>query len=148
MDRLCLGDPTARDAAADIHQVARACEQGEQLAVDEVRRDELRVLQMRSAEVGVVQHPHVAWLEAALLLREVDDVLRRELHVRKKHGQPVTTLGDRLAGLRIENAVRAVVRLGDDRRDRRMDQVQVHLVRGLLERTAHDGKRDRIDHGV
>src|SRR6187431_973624 len=48
----------------------------------------------------------------------------------------------------MEDAVRAVVGLGDDRRDCRMDQMQVHLVGDLLERAAHHRKCDGIGHAA
>src|SRR6185503_7672145 len=90
--------------------------------------------------------PHVARLEAAFLSDQLDDVGDGELHVREEHRQPVTSLRDRLAGRRMEDAVRAVVGFGDDRRDRRMDEMQVHLVGDLFERAAHDRECDGIGH--
>ena len=101
---------------------------------------------MAAADVGVVHDPHVAGLETALGIGQFDDLLHRELHVGKEHGQAITTLGDGFTGGRVEDAVGAVVGLRDDRRHGRMDQVQIHLVGDLFEAAAHHGQSYWIHH--
>src|SRR5438132_1031462 len=54
-------------------------------------------------------------------------------------------LGDGLTGLRVIEAVGAVVGLADDRGDGGPDEVQVHLVADLLECAADDGDGDWVD---
>ena len=140
--------PAARHAAADVHPVAGAGEQREQFAVGEVGRHQHDVLQVRAADIGIVDDPHVARLEAAFLLDERDQVGDGELHVGEEHRQAVAPLRDGLARDGMEDAVRAVVGLGDDRRDRRMDEMQIHLVADLLQRAAHDRECDGVGHAA
>ena len=101
---------------------------------------------MGTTNIGVVQDPYVPALETAVLLGDLQDVLGRELHIGEEHRQAVATLRNRFPRFRVEDAMRAVVGFGNDGRDRRMDQVQIHLVGDLFERAAHHGQRDRIDH--
>ena len=146
MDFRRFRGPASRNVAADVHPVAGRRHQREQLAVDEIGRDQLHVLEMAAAEIGIVHDPDVAGPEAALAVRNHDDALHGELHVGEEDRQAVAALRDRLPGLRVEDPVRAVVRLGDDRRDGGVNEMEVHLVRDLLESAAHDGESHRIHH--
>lgn len=121
-------------------------EDGEQLPVDEARRDELHVLQVAAAQIGIVHDPDVAGLETALRVGDLDHRLDGKLRVGEEDRQAVATLRDGLASHGMEDAVRAVVRLRDDRRERRMNEMEVHLVGNLLERAANNGKCHGIDH--
>ena len=57
----------------------------EDLAVDEMGRDEDDVLQVRSAQIGVVQDPDVSGFESAPVADMRDQVLDGELHVGPEH---------------------------------------------------------------
>jgi hypothetical protein len=141
-----LRRPAAGHAAADVHPVARVGHQREQPPVDEMRGDHLHVLEVAAAEIRVVDDPDVAFVEAALRLGDLDEVLDRELHVGEEDRQAVAALGDRFAGDWMKDAVGAVVRLGDDRRERGVDEMEVHLVADLLEAALDHGESDRIHH--
>jgi hypothetical protein len=142
----CASGPSRRHVAADVHPMAGRRHQGEEFALHEVRRDELDVLQMASAQIRIVHDPNVAGLESALPVRGIDDALHGELHVCKENRQPIAALRDGLSGLAMKDPVRAVVRLRDDRRDGSVDEVEVHLVRNLLESAAYDGESHGIHH--
>ena len=138
--------PAAGGVAADVHPVAGGGHDREQFAFDKNRGDQLHVLQVAATEVWVVQDPHVAGFEATLGVRHLDQALHRELHVGQKHRQAITTLGYGFARGRVEYAVGAVVGFRNDRRYRRVDQVQIHLVGNLFEAAANNGKGYCVHH--
>jgi hypothetical protein len=67
-----------------------------------------------------------------------------------EHREPELALRDQRAVARRIDAVRAVQRLGDHRREGRAHEREVHLVADLLQAVLDDGQRDRIElaHGV
>src|SRR5205809_619423 len=102
---------------------------------------------MRAARVRVVDDEDVARLQAvgAAFPDVLDHCARRELHDADEDRQSQLPLRDHLAVVLRVDAIRAVEALGDDGRERRALEGEVHLARDLLEPVLHDHQRDRID---
>ena len=98
---------------------------------------------MGAAAVGIVDEEDVALHHLALGL---DDRARGELHDAHEDRQTELALGDDVARVAIVDAVRAIEALGDDRREGRALERQIHLAGHLLQAVLHDDQRDGIDH--
>ena len=99
---------------------------------------------MRAAVIGIVEEIGVAVGEAAVARDLVDHGLDGERHRADEDRQAGRALHQRRAGLGVIEAVAGVVRLGDDRIERRAIQRRVHLVGDLDETAVEHRERDRI----
>ncbi len=144
-----MGGEAARHHAADVRPVAGVLQPAEQLAVDEDGLGEAHVHQVGAAEIGVVDDVDVAGLGPAGLALgdEADDVAGRVLHRADEDRQAELALGDQRAGVAVVDAVGAVVGLGDDRREGRAREGDVHLVADLLQAGLDDGEGQGVDGG-
>ena len=84
-------------------------------------------------------------VEIAVARDLVDHRLDREGHGADEDRQAGRALHQGCAGLGVIEAVAGVVRLGDDRIERRAIQRRVHLVGDLDEAAVEHRKRDRIE---
>ncbi len=101
---------------------------------------------MRSAKVRVVDDDHVAGLELVQAVRlPLDDVTHRRLHHTHEQRQPASALHDQLTIVSSIDAIRAVHRLGDDGRERRLLLGEIHLACDHDEAVVDDGERDGIE---
>ena len=146
MDFGGTGAPTARHVAAHVHPVAGSGHDCEQLAVTKHGRNDLHVLQMATANVGVVHDPHVTRLEPTVSARQFDHLLHGELHIGQKHRQTVSALGDGLPGRGMKNAISTIVSLRNDRGHGCMDQMQIHFISDLFEAAAYNGQSYGVHH--
>ena len=109
---------------------------------------------MRATLVRVVEQPDVAILHAgATFGGHAHGGAHGKGHRADKHRQSGLALDQRVAGLRVIQAVAGVVRLGNDGVERAAVQRGVHLVGNLLQPPAQHRKRHRIQnlfshHGV
>ena len=142
-----LGREAARHHAADVRPVAGVLQPAEELAPIVEGQREAHVHQVRAAEVGIVDDVDVAGLGRAglALADQADDLARRILHGADEHRQPELALADQRAGLLVVDAGRAVVGLGDHRREGRAREGDVHLVADLAEAGLDHRQRDGID---
>ena len=140
-----LGVEVARHVAADVEPVADRGEPGEHLAAAHDRAHQAEVVEMRAAVVGVVEQIGVARLQPAVARDLVDHGLDRERHGADEDRQAGRALHQRRAGFGVIEPVAGVVRLGDDRIERRAEQRRVHLVGDLHQTAVEHRKRDGIE---
>ena len=81
--------------AADVGPVAVRLGVGDDLAVDEDRPDDAHVVEVRAAEVGVVDREHVAGVDVAR--ERLDHGLAGEVQRADVHGDVLRALHDRVA---------------------------------------------------
>ena len=140
-----LGVEVARHVAADIEPVADRGEPREHFAVAHQRAHEPHVVQVRAAVIRIVEQIGVARIEVAVARDLVDHRLDGECHRADEDRQAGCALHQRRAGLGVIEAVAGVVRLGDDRIERRAIQRRVHLVGDLDEAAVEHRERDGIE---
>ena len=133
--------------AADVGPMPRVLQPAEVLAPVVEGQREAHVHQVRAAEVGIVDDVDVAGLGRAglALADQADQLARRILHGADEHRQAQLALADQRAGRPVVDARRAVVGLGDDGREGRAREGDVHLVADLAERGLDHGQRDGVD---
>ena len=119
--------------------------QANTLAAAHQRAHQAEIVEMRAAVVGIVEEIGVAGGEIAVARDLVDHRLDREGHGADEDRQARRALHQGGAGLGVIEAVAGVVRLGDDRIERRAVQRRVHLVGDLDEAAVEHRKRDRIE---
>ena len=142
-----VGRKPARDHAAGVGPVAGVGQPAPQAAVVEKRLDELHVHQVGAAKIGVVEDEHVARVQRdRVALDPLDHRSHRELHGADEHRQSQLALRDQRAILCGVDAVRAVKRLGNHRRERRAHERQIHLVADLVEAVLDHGEGDGVEH--
>ena len=137
----------ARHVAADVEPMADRGEPGEHLAAAHQRAHQPEIVEVRAAVVGIVEQVGVAGVETAVARDLVDHGLHRERHGADEDRQAGRALHQRRAGLGVVEAVAGVVRLGDDRIERRAVERRVHLVGDLDQAAVEHRKRDRIERG-
>ena len=142
-----LGVEIARHVAADIEPVADRGEPGENPAGAHERSHQPDVVEMGAAVVWVVEEKCVAGREIAVACDFVDHRLDRERHGADEDRQAGRSLHQGRAGFGMIEAVAGVVRLGNDRIERRAIERRVHLVGDLDETTVEHRERDRIEQG-
>ena len=108
---------------------------------------EAHVHQVRAAEIGIVDDVDVAGLRRAgfALADQSDQLGGGILHGADEHRQPQLALADQRTRRLVVDAGGAVVGLGDDRREGRAREGDVHLVADLAERGLDHGQRDGVD---
>ncbi|OIQ65080.1 hypothetical protein GALL_533630 [mine drainage metagenome] len=143
------GRKSPRHRATRIRPVSGVRQPAENLALPIERSRKAHVHQMRAAQIGVVDDVDITELRRRRHPRRdaLDQHPRRILHGADKHRQAPRALRDQRAILGGIDAVRAVVRLGNHRREGRARKRQVHLVADLLQPGLNDGQRNRINHG-
>ena len=115
----------------------------EQLAVAKERPHQLEVVQMGAAVIGIIENVDIAIGEFALGL--VDHRLDRERHGADKDWQTALALHQSLAAVGVIQAVRGVMRLGDDGIEGGTKQRGIHLVGDLFQPAIEHRQRYRID---
>ena len=100
---------------------------------------------MRAAIVRIVEDEGVAGFEAALGGDLRDHGTHREGHGADEDRQALRALHERVAGLRMVQAVAGVARLGDDGVEGAAIERRVHLVGDLLEPALQHGQRHGVD---
>jgi hypothetical protein len=126
--------------AADVGPVAQRDREREHLAAGEDRADDLHVVLVRAAGVGVVVDEDVAGPELGDLLDQVLDRRLERPHVRRL----VALAVGHEPAVRGEDRDRVVVPLGDRRRIGDALDQRARLVADRLERVAQDLERDRV----
>jgi hypothetical protein len=121
-------------------------EETEQFAAAEERPHQLEVGEMGAALVRIVENIDVAVGEIAVARGLLDHRLDRERHHADEDRQPGLALHQGLAGSRVVEAVRGIVRLGDDGVKRAAEQRRVHLVGDLFQPALEDRERHRVEH--
>ena len=119
--------------------------QANTLPVAHQRAHQAEVVEVRAAVVGIVEQIGVARLEPAVARDLVDHGLDGERHGADEDRQAGRALHQGRAGLGVVEAVAGVVRLGDDRIERRAVERRVHLVGDLDETAVEHRERDRIE---
>ena len=101
--------------------MAGVLQPAEQFPVDEHRADEAHIHEMRTAEIGVVDDINIARLRRRhlALTDQADQFAGRILHGANENRQAEFALRNQRPRCAVVNAVRAVIRFGDDRRKRR-----------------------------
>ena len=135
----------AGHVAADVEPVPDRGDPGEHLAAAHQRAHQAEIVEVGAAVVGIVEQIGVAGGEIAVARDLVDHRLDRERHGADEDRQAGGALHQRRAGLGVIEAVAGVVRLGDDRIERRAVERRVHLVGDLDEAAVEHRKRDRIE---
>ena len=129
----------ARHVAADVVIMGDRGEETEQIAVAEERPHQLEVGEMRAALVWIVENVDVAVGEIAVARGFLDHRLDGERHHPDEYRQPGLALHQGFAGSRVVEAVRGVMRFGDDRIEGAAEQRRVHLVGDLFEPALQHG---------
>ena len=137
----------AGDVAADVEPMPDRGNPGEHAAAAHQRAHQAEIVEVRAAVVGVVEEIGVAGVEVAVARDLVDHGLDRERHGADEDRQAGRALHQGRAGLGVIEAVAGVVRLGDDRIERRAVERRVHLVGDLDEAAVEHRKRDRVERG-
>jgi hypothetical protein len=120
------------------------CQKAEQLSVAEERPNELEVVQVGTAVIGIVEDEHISIREIALGL--VDHGLDGKRHGANEDRQAALSLHQRFSIVFVIQPVSGVVRLGDDGIEGRAEQGGVHLVCNLFKPTVENGECHGIDH--
>ena len=137
----------AGDVATDVEPVPDRCDPGEHAAVTHQWTHQTEIVEVGAAVVRIVEQIGVAGGEIAVAGDLVDHRLDRERHGADEDRQPRRALHQGGAGLGVIEAVAGIVRLGDDRIERRAVERRVHLVGDLDEAAIEHRKRDRIERG-
>ena len=113
------GGESPRHGPASIRPVAGIRQPAPQLAVTVIGTHEAHIHEMRAAKIGIVDDIDVAGLGRgrAALADQPDQFGRRILHRPDKDGQAACPLRDQGAVIGGIDAVRPVIRLGDDGRE-------------------------------
>ena len=135
-----------RHVAADIEPMADRGEVAEQIPVAEDRLDQLDVVEMGGADIGVVEQVDVAVLRPAIGVGALDRGLGGVAHRADEDRQPLLAHRHGLA-VDVIDAVAAVPGLGDHRAEGGAKQRRVHLVDELFQPAADDGEGDGIEIG-
>ena len=119
----------------------------EDIAVPVERHDEAHIHQMRAAEIGIVDDVDVAGFrrQATAVGDHLDHRFGRILHDADEDRQTLAALRDQRAVDGRVDAVRAVIGLGDDRREGGAGKRQIHFITDLLQGGLQHRKRDRVE---
>ena len=122
----------ARHVPADIVPMPDRGQIAEQFAAVKDRLYQSEIGKMRAAIIGIVEDPQIAVMNPVLAGGLVDHRFHREGHDADEHRQARLALHQRFAGDRVVDTMRGIMRLGDDRIERRAKQRCIHLVGDLL----------------
>ncbi len=125
------GEIAAGPGASDVAPVGQADGEGEQTAFEEDRPDRLHVGQMVAADLGQVEEPDIARLQA-LGGDTFEELLHREAHDAEMD-RDVAALGDQVA-LVVGEGRRQVTGLAQQRRASRAHDHERHLLGGGRQR--------------
>ena len=132
----------ARHGASGIGPMAGVGQPGEQLALIEEGFDEANVHQMGAAEIGIVDHIHVAGHEIA---SPFDDRAGAELHGADEDRQAEIALGDEIAIVTMIDPIRTIKPFRYDRRKSCTNKSLVHFVANLDQAALDHRQSDRIE---
>ena len=143
------GGKAARHRATDIGPMAGVGKPAEDFSLPVDRHEEAHVHQVRAAEIGIVDDIDVALLrrQAASVADHLDDGAGGILHDADEDRQALVALRDQRAVFGRVDAVGAVVRLGDHRREGCTGESEIHLVAGLLQGGLDDGEGEGVEDG-
>ncbi len=151
LDRRGGGREAAGHRAAGVGPVPGVGQPAPDPAVAIERPGEAHIHQVGAAQIGIVDDVDVAGrgLGGPALADHLDQRGGRILHGADEDRQAPGALRDQRAVLRRIDPVRAVVRLGDHRREGGAREGQVHLVADLLQAGLDDRQGDRVEaHGA
>ena len=130
-----------RERAADVEHMGGDCGEAQVLALVEDRHGHCDVRRVRGAEVGMVVHDHIPFVDLpAEGVHEAADVPGQRADVHRGR----VRLAE-LASVGVEDPRAEVLRLADDRGVAHPEEHPRHLLRDGVESTAEDAQCDRVD---